>query len=169
MTKLAVKVLSQMINNSFAERCWSTYSFIHNVKRNCLNENWAKNLVYVHYNLRLLTHYSDWARYDRSYVTWDNNPEEENLDNGALHLEQLEVGLLKDENEAATTALTTIPPPSTTSSARVAPSLPPSPSATSRGSHAPFGFGRGRPTMWEETPNKPREKKLEISHGKRKM
>ena len=37
--KLVVKVLSQVVNSSSAERCWSTYSFIHSVKRNNLNEN----------------------------------------------------------------------------------------------------------------------------------
>ena len=75
--KLATKVLLQGVNSSSVERCWSTYSFIHSVKRNLLNENWAENLVYVHCNLRLLTHYCERAKTDRSYVTWDNNPEEQ--------------------------------------------------------------------------------------------
>jgi hypothetical protein len=54
---LATRVLSQVVNTSSAERCWSTYSFIHNVKRNRLNAGRAESLVYVHYNLRLLSHY----------------------------------------------------------------------------------------------------------------
>ena len=37
--RLAVEVLSQVVNSSSAERCWSTYSFIHNVRRNNLNDN----------------------------------------------------------------------------------------------------------------------------------
>ncbi|KAL7184647.1 hypothetical protein ACSBR2_026735 [Camellia fascicularis] len=41
---LALKVLSQRVNTSFAERCWSTYSYIHNVKRNRLNVDRAKKL-----------------------------------------------------------------------------------------------------------------------------
>ncbi|KAL7184653.1 hypothetical protein ACSBR2_026741 [Camellia fascicularis] len=41
---LALKVLSQKVNTSFAERCWSTYSYIHNVKRNRLNVDRAKKL-----------------------------------------------------------------------------------------------------------------------------
>ena len=57
--KLVVKVLSQMVNSSFTERCWSTYSFIHSVKRKNLNENRAESLVFVHYNLRLLSHYCE--------------------------------------------------------------------------------------------------------------
>jgi hypothetical protein len=72
--KLAVRVLSQVVNTSSAERCWSTYSFIHSVKRNNLNVDQAKSLVYVHYNLRLLSHYCEAAKNDRTYVTWDNNP-----------------------------------------------------------------------------------------------
>jgi hypothetical protein len=53
-------VLSQVVNTSSAERCWSTYSFIHGVKRNNLNADWAESLVYVHYNLRLFSsHYCD--------------------------------------------------------------------------------------------------------------
>ena len=94
--KLAAKVFSQVVKSSFAERCWSTYSFMHSVKRNWLNENWAESLVYVHYNLRLLTHYCERAKTDRSYVTWDNNSEEHNLEDGALTLEHLEEELLGD-------------------------------------------------------------------------
>ncbi|CAL5357051.1 unnamed protein product [Camellia sinensis] len=51
---LAIKVLSQSVNTSCAERCWSTYSYIHNVKRNKLNVDRAEKLVFVHYNHRLL-------------------------------------------------------------------------------------------------------------------
>ena len=36
LPKLAKKVLSQVVNTSSAERCWSTYKFIHNVRRNWL-------------------------------------------------------------------------------------------------------------------------------------
>jgi hypothetical protein len=43
--KLAVKVLSHVVNTSSAERCWSTYSFIHSVKRNSLNADRAESLV----------------------------------------------------------------------------------------------------------------------------
>ena len=72
-------------------------------------------MVYVHYNLSLLTHYYEWARTDRSYVTWDNNLEEHNFEDGALTLERLEDELLGDEvDHAATAAATTMPPPSTT-------------------------------------------------------
>ena len=99
LPKFAKKVLSQVINTSSAERCWSTYSFIHNVRRNRLNENRAESLVYVHYNLRLLSHYCDRAYEDLSYKVWDNNPEDDNLEDDTIHLEELEAELLRDEDE----------------------------------------------------------------------
>lgn len=166
--KLAVKVLSQVVNTSSAERCWSTYSFIHNVKRNCLNDNRAESLVYVHYNLRLLTHYCERAKSDRSYITWDNNPEENNLEDGALVLERLEDELLGDDDHQEAAAAE-MPPPRL-------PLASQTPSASVRGGRAAPGRGL-RPlvaTQDDETPqsstpivHRPREKKLEISRGKR--
>ncbi|KAK3003766.1 hypothetical protein RJ639_019604 [Escallonia herrerae] len=41
---LALKVLSQSVKSSCAERCWSTYSYIHNVKRNRLGAPRAEEL-----------------------------------------------------------------------------------------------------------------------------
>jgi hypothetical protein len=98
--KLAVKVLSQVINTSSAERCWSTYSFIHSVKRNNLNANRAESLVYVHYNLRLLSHYcdADGNAFCKRDMTWDNNPEETNLQDGTIVLERLQEELLSDHD-----------------------------------------------------------------------
>ena len=49
--KLAVRVLSQV------------------VKRNNLNIERAESLVYVHYNLRLLSHYCEVAKNDRTFLT----------------------------------------------------------------------------------------------------
>ena len=94
--KLAVRVLSQVVNSSSAERCWSTYNFIHNVKRNSLNIEQAESLVYVHYNLRLLSHYCEGAKNDRNFFTWDNNPDEANVEDGAIALKRLEDELLGD-------------------------------------------------------------------------
>jgi hypothetical protein len=45
-----------------------------------MNIGQAKNLVYVHYNLRLLSHNCEVAKNDGTYVTWDNNLEEANLE-----------------------------------------------------------------------------------------
>jgi hypothetical protein len=113
--KLAVKVLSQVVNTSSAERCWSTYSFIHSVKRNSLNADRAKNLVYVHYNLRLLSHYcdADGNAFCKRDMTWDNNPEETNLQDGTIVLERLQEELLSD-HDGDHIPRGDMPPPSTT-------------------------------------------------------
>ncbi|XP_058212945.1 uncharacterized protein LOC131324820 [Rhododendron vialii] len=52
---LAFKLLSQPASSSCCERNWSTYSLIQNIKRNRLLTTRAKDLVFVHYNLRLLS------------------------------------------------------------------------------------------------------------------
>ena len=64
-------------------------------------------MVYVHYNLRLLSHYCDRAYEDLSYKVWDNNPEDDNLEDDTIHLEELEAKLLRDEDEATAA----MPPP----------------------------------------------------------
>jgi hypothetical protein len=107
---LATCVLSQVVNTSFAERCLSTYSFVHNVKRNMLNAGRAESLVYVHYNLRLLTHYCEEAEEDKNLKRWDNHPDEDNLEDGVMLLEQLENALFDDDDHAE------MPPPATTRS-----------------------------------------------------
>nr|KAJ0213407.1 hypothetical protein LSAT_V11C400226390 [Lactuca sativa] len=53
LADVAKKVLSQPISSSSAERNWSSYSYIQNVKRNCLNCKTANKLVFIHSNLRL--------------------------------------------------------------------------------------------------------------------
>ena len=55
-------------------------------------------MVYVHYNLTLLSHYYDATKNDRTYLTWDNNPEEVDLKDEAIALECLEVELLGDQD-----------------------------------------------------------------------
>jgi len=54
LQKLALKLLVQPFSSSYCERNWSTYSFIHSLKRNNLDSKRAGDLVYVHTNLRLL-------------------------------------------------------------------------------------------------------------------
>ena len=53
LAKVAKKVLSQPISSSSVERNWSTYSHIHNVKRNRLNSLRVDKLVFIHSNIRL--------------------------------------------------------------------------------------------------------------------
>jgi len=81
---------------TFVEMCWSTYNFIHNVKRNIVNRDLAESLVNVHCNLRLLSHYCDATNNDWICKTWDINPGEDNLEEGAIALEDLEAELLVD-------------------------------------------------------------------------
>ncbi|KAF8403393.1 hypothetical protein HHK36_011495 [Tetracentron sinense] len=57
LRNIAIKVLSQSVSTTSAERVWSTYSYIHSVKRNRLNSTRANSLVYIHSNLRLLSRY----------------------------------------------------------------------------------------------------------------
>jgi hypothetical protein len=163
--KLAMKVLSQVVNTSSAERCWSTYSFIHNVKRKNLNADRAESLVYVHYNSRLLSHYYDVAEHDNSKrdATSDNNLEETYLEYGAMVLECLEAELLGDHILGADMS-----PPST-SKAPDASVLPlTSHHPLSRGGHS--AVGRLPRTLPATTTLLQRswEKKLEVSRGKRK-
>jgi hypothetical protein len=106
LCSMAMRVLSQVVNTSSAKRCWSTYSFIHNVRRNRLNVQRAETLVYVHYNLRLLSHYCEDPTIDKANKIWDYNPEEGNLEDGALVLEELENALLDEDDHVE------MPPPS---------------------------------------------------------
>ncbi|XP_049932151.1 uncharacterized protein LOC126409802 [Nymphaea colorata] len=72
---LALKLLSQPATSSCCERNWSTYSQIHNIKRNKLTSKRVEDLVYVHSNLRLLSRTSnDYSSESSKY--WDVNPED---------------------------------------------------------------------------------------------
>eukprot|EP00253_Pinus_taeda_P004516 PITA_04516 len=53
LQNLAIRILSQVVSSSSAERNWSTYGFIHSVKRNRLGSQKAEDLAYVHSNLHL--------------------------------------------------------------------------------------------------------------------
>ena len=79
LQNLAIRVLSQVASSSSAERNWSTYGFIHSVKRNRLGSQKAEDLVYVHSNLRLA------SRRGPEYGNgpskeWDVEPENPDLD-----------------------------------------------------------------------------------------
>ncbi|KAG5151812.1 hypothetical protein JHK84_028284 [Glycine max] len=55
LQKVALKLLAQPCSSSCCERNWSTYSFIHSLKRNKMTSHRAEDLVFVHSNLRLLS------------------------------------------------------------------------------------------------------------------
>jgi hypothetical protein len=92
------------------------------MKRNCINVDQLESLVYVHYNLRLLSHFCKAMKNDGTYLTWDNNPKEANLEDGAIVLECLEAKLLGDHDGDHIHGAN-MPPPSTSkfSNARVFP------------------------------------------------
>ncbi|XP_028095818.1 disease resistance protein RPM1-like [Camellia sinensis] len=55
LQKLALRLLVQPAFSSCCERNWSTYSFIHSVRRNKMVPQRAEDLVFIHSNLRLLS------------------------------------------------------------------------------------------------------------------
>jgi len=60
----------QTSSSSAAERNWSTYDFIHSRKRNRLTEARARNLVYVHSNLKLLQKLQS-LDYQEANIEWE--------------------------------------------------------------------------------------------------
>ncbi|GMJ08624.1 hypothetical protein like AT4G15020 [Hibiscus trionum] len=88
LAEIAIRVLSQHISSSSAERVWSPYSYIHNIKRNRLNTKRADKLVFIHSNIRLL------SRFTTSYKEgpckkWDIDPESTYFDDSTVRLEDL--------------------------------------------------------------------------------
>ncbi|XP_056682715.1 uncharacterized protein [Spinacia oleracea] len=70
LQSLAFKVLGQPTSSSCSERNWSTYAFIHSLRRNKLNPSRAQDLVFIHNNLRLLSRNSE--EYAELYTKmWD--------------------------------------------------------------------------------------------------
>jgi hypothetical protein len=77
-----------------------------------MNVDWEESLVYVHYNLKLLSHYCE-APKNGTYMTWDSNPKDANLEDGAITLDHLKADLLADGIHDSDHAVE-MPPPSTT-------------------------------------------------------
>lgn len=89
LSEVAIKLLSQPISSSSAERVWSTHSYIHNVKRNGLNSLIDDRLVYVYINFRLLSRFTK-SYNEGPYWKWDIDPETSYLDDSATRLEELQ-------------------------------------------------------------------------------
>ncbi|GMJ03450.1 hypothetical protein HRI_004014200 [Hibiscus trionum] len=88
LAEIAIRVLSQPISSSSAERVWSTYSYIHNIKRNWLNAKRADKLVFIHSNIRLLSQFT--TSYKESPCKkWDTDPESTYFDDSTVRLEDL--------------------------------------------------------------------------------
>ncbi|XP_038709524.1 uncharacterized protein LOC120004292 [Tripterygium wilfordii] len=88
LAEVAKKVLSQPISSSSAERNWSTYSYIHNVKRNRLNGTRADKLVFIHSNIRLQSRFSDNYK-EGPYKKWDVDPDNTCLEESSVRLEEM--------------------------------------------------------------------------------
>ena len=55
LQSIALKLIGQPCSSSCYERNWSTYNFIHSMKRNKLKLQRVEDLIFVHNNLRLLS------------------------------------------------------------------------------------------------------------------
>jgi hypothetical protein len=89
LAEVAKKVLSQPISSSSAERNWSTYSYIHSVKRNRLNTKRADKLVFIHSNIRLQSRFSESYNNGPS-KKWDINPENDYLEGSSTRFEDMQ-------------------------------------------------------------------------------
>ena len=76
---LAPHILSQVARSSAAKRNWSTYGFIHFVKRNRLESQKAEDLVYVHSNLHLVSCRGE-EYTSGPHKEWDVEVENQDLD-----------------------------------------------------------------------------------------
>jgi len=85
---------------SCVERNWSTYSFIHSLKRNRLNPRRAEDLVFVHTNLRLLSRNRNTYNEGETRM-WDIGGDEWNLFDGANILEVASFSLDEPDMEAS--------------------------------------------------------------------
>ncbi|XP_074297184.1 uncharacterized protein LOC141627876 [Silene latifolia] len=88
LAQIAIKILSQPISSSLAERNWSTYKFVHSVVRNRLNNVRAEKLVFIHSNLRLLSRFT--AEYKTGeFKKWDVEPDDASLEDSSVQLQDM--------------------------------------------------------------------------------
>jgi len=89
LQKIALKLLGQPCSSSCCERNWSTYSFIHSLKRNKMTPKRAEDLVFIHSNLRLLSRNSSKYKEEETKL-WDIAGDDFSLDeNGILEIANL--------------------------------------------------------------------------------
>ncbi|KAJ1398315.1 Ribonuclease H-like superfamily [Sesbania bispinosa] len=107
LQKVALKQLGQPCSSSCCERNWSTYSFIHSMRRNKMEPHRVEDLVFVHNNLRLLSRNSP-QYYEEKTKLWDIAGDEFDLldefgilevANLSLDEPELEVMLFNDDQE----------------------------------------------------------------------
>ena len=99
LQSLAFRVLDQPTSSSCSERNWSTYSFVNSLRRNKLTPKHAKDLVFVHNNLRLLSRSTD-QYLDEKPKMWDVGGDEFGTleDMGFLELAELSLDEPELEN-----------------------------------------------------------------------
>jgi hypothetical protein len=89
---LSTCILSQLASSSPAERTWSTYGFIHSVKRNRLGSQKAEDLVYVHSNIRLV------SRKGEEYTSGPHKEWDVDAENPDLELSLVALDIVDDAN-----------------------------------------------------------------------
>ncbi|KAJ1381854.1 Zinc finger, BED-type [Sesbania bispinosa] len=99
LQSIALKLLSQPSSSSCCERNWSTYSFIHSMKRNRLNPKRAEDLVFIHTNLRLLSRKGKSYKEGESKL-WDLAADEWDPSEGVGVLEVASLSLDEPDLEA---------------------------------------------------------------------
>ncbi|XP_057418592.1 uncharacterized protein LOC130712795 [Lotus japonicus] len=95
---IALKLFSQPSSSSSTERNWSTYSFIHSLKRNKLHFTRAQDLVFIHTNLRLLSRKSQSYKEGETKM-WDIGGDEWDLEGSSI-LEGASLSLDEPELQA---------------------------------------------------------------------
>ena len=104
---LAFKLLVQPSSSSCAERNWSTYSFVHSVRRNKMTPKRAEDLVFIHSNLRLLSRRTpqymkgETKTWDIAGETFDSFDDVGELEIAQLSLDEpeLEAVLFREEGD----------------------------------------------------------------------
>nr|XP_007161843.1 hypothetical protein PHAVU_001G102800g [Phaseolus vulgaris]ESW33837.1 hypothetical protein PHAVU_001G102800g [Phaseolus vulgaris] len=79
LQKITLKLLGQPCSSSSCERNWSTYSFIHSLKRNKMTPKRVEDLVFIHSNLRLLSRNSSKYKEEETKL-WDIPGDDFSLD-----------------------------------------------------------------------------------------
>jgi len=83
LQKITLKLIGQPCSSSCCERNWSTYSFIHSLKRNKMTPKSAEDLVFVYSNLRLLSINSSNFKEEKTKL-WDIAGDDFSLNNNGI-------------------------------------------------------------------------------------
>ena len=107
---------------------------------------------------------------DQSYRVWDNNPKDDNLEDGTVHMEELEAELFRDDDEASTAPPHTGPvlPSSSSAGASATPRYPTIVPLQIQPPPSSHGRGRGTPERTRRPPFPRGSHKLDISRGRGK-